>query len=171
MDMRSFLQMSHIDTLGFFLRELRAIPPARELSKEEGAHVAAILAHYALTSCETEKLASSPTTLAHWMNEAAFGEEEVSAKKEVALMVARQSLLKGGFFRDHEAVRREVLWYDAIGRVSYRKLIPHAAGPKQKAVFEAMAVNYHTWSLICRDLHRALRKFGQTQTVDFTVTH
>ncbi len=162
MDLRSYLQMGHLKTLRFFYAELRKINPAKELHTDEALHVAAILAHYAQTSCYQEKLADNPGVLAQWSTNSIFHQKDAAEYRDLMLMAARQALFLGGFLRDQRELRREMYWFDALGRKFYRKAVVSAAGPRQETLFTNMALNFHTWAIICRDLNR---KFQDNRTI------
>lgn len=158
MDLNSFLQVNHNNTLRFFYKELRAISEARELSQNETLHVATVLAHHAQSSMDTKVAFVSPFDLAHLTNIAPIEAQNWEVDREFFLFVAGQTLLFGGFFRDGIKRRYEAEWYDSLGQIFYRNAVSRAAGPNQRDVFQRMAKNFPAWTIVCRDLNRRLRQ-------------
>ncbi|MES1257176.1 MAG: hypothetical protein ABUS51_02055 [Acidobacteriota bacterium] len=142
--------------LNFFHVSLRETMGAKQLKDDEVFYVASILAHYSQTSRSDGTSIPSMANLSEVFDNFIL-QTAMRSDPGVLEMGGSQILLFAGFFRDQMARRHNVRWYDQVGQSLYERASQHSTNPKKRALFDRLSESFPVWTILCRDLSRALR--------------
>ena len=141
----------------FFLENLRETTGTENLRDDEAFYVASILAHYSQTSRSDTMSLPSMANLSEVFDSFLLQTTRLH-DSEILEFGGSQVLLFAGFFRDQMHRRHNVKWYDQVGQSLYEKAGQHAKDSKKRALFDHLAESFPAWTIVCRDLSRALRE-------------
>jgi hypothetical protein len=141
--------------LRFFVNNLRETA-GRELREDETYYVASVLAHYSQTSRADTASIPSMANLSEIFDSFILQNSFLS-DAEILEIGGSQILLFAGFFRDQMSRRHNVRWYDQVGQSMYEKASHYSRDVRKRALFDHFAETFPAWTIICRDLSRALR--------------
>jgi hypothetical protein len=141
----------------FFLENLRETTGTEHLPDDEAFYVASILAHYSQTSRSDKVSLPSMANLSE-VFDTFLRQTTRLDDSEILEFGGSQVLLFAGFFRDQMHRRHNVKWYDQVGQSLYEKAGHHSKVVKKRALFDHLAESFPAWTIVCRNLSRALRE-------------
>ena len=145
------------NALNFFLTNLRETAGTQRLRDDEVSYVASILAHYSQTSRSDTISIPSMANLSEVFDSFIL-QTTTRNDSEMLEIGGSQVLLFAGFFRDQMSRRHNVKWYDQVGQSLYEKASQHSKNLKKRDLFDRLSESFPVWTIVCRDLSRALRE-------------
>lgn len=141
----------------FFLENLRETTGTEHLRDDEAFYVASILAHYSQTSRSDTVSLPSMASLSDVFDSFLLQTSRL-IDSEILEFGGSQVLLFAGFFRDQMHRRHNVKWYDQVGQSLYERASQYSTNVKKRDLFDRLSESFPAWTIVCRDLSRALRE-------------
>lgn len=152
--LQELLGVNFQTALSFFHQGLREVTGKR--SSDQMVYVASVLAHFSLTSRNSNDRPPF-ANLGEVFDNFVF-KNEVSKDPEVLEIAGSQVILFAGFFRHQMMKRHIVSWYDDLGRSFYLKASLNTPSQKKKDLFKSMSYSLPFWNLSCNKLHKKCRE-------------
>jgi hypothetical protein len=153
--LRELLGTDERQTLEFFFARLQdVVGPV--VDREELLYNASVLAHYALTSTETDQDVPAPASLAAVFDHFVF---DAGLLHDGPMMetAGAQCLLLAGFFEDQMRHRHNIRWYAALGASFYGRAALRERSQRKARLLDAISRRFEPWRQHYAQLGRELR--------------
>lgn len=167
--LRELLSTDERQTFEFFFQGLCEVTGRKSDNDRELMYVTSVLAHFAITSCQTKKcgetpcvcrrcshsdgLFSTPENLVSVFDRFVIGNKPTDDADTFAAGGSK-SLLLAGYFRRQMSRRHDVGWYDQVGSMLYTKASQCSSSKQAGQLYDGLAHSFSFWTRSCSKLQR-----------------